>query len=84
MNQDKADRGQGPAGALTSDEKEELRRLRRENREQQQTIETLKKVSMGALRARTRRAMRMRLGGWCSHAPLGSLPCAGAWVPHGG
>ncbi|MDX2649739.1 transposase [Streptomyces sp. NPDC055722] len=45
VNQDKADRGQGPAGALTSDEKEELRRLRRENREQQQTIEILKKAA---------------------------------------
>jgi transposase len=43
VKQAKADRGQGPAGALTSDEKEELRRLRRENREQQQTIEILKK-----------------------------------------
>ncbi|MEV6029203.1 transposase [Streptomyces sp. NPDC052036] len=53
VNQDKADRGQGPADTLTSDEKEELRRLRRENREQQQTIEILKKVSMGALRTRT-------------------------------
>ena len=38
VKQAKADRGQGPEGALTSDEKEELRRLRRENREQQQTI----------------------------------------------
>ncbi|MFD8263431.1 transposase [Streptomyces griseoluteus] len=45
VNQDKADRGQGPAGVLTSDEKEELRRLRRENREQQQTIEVLKKAA---------------------------------------
>ncbi|MFF9323013.1 transposase [Streptomyces sp. NPDC014735] len=45
VNQDSADRGQGSAGALTSDEKEELRRLRRENREQQQTIEVLKKAA---------------------------------------
>jgi transposase len=45
VNQDKADRGQGAAGALTSDEREELRRLRRENREQQQTIEVLKKAA---------------------------------------
>lgn len=45
VNQDKTDRGQAPAGALTSDEKEELRRLRRENREQQQTIEILKKAA---------------------------------------
>ncbi|MFC9098064.1 transposase [Streptomyces sp. NPDC003343] len=45
VNQDRADRGQEPAGALTSDEKEELRRLRRENRDQQQTIEVLKKAA---------------------------------------
>ncbi|MFJ8018957.1 transposase [Streptomyces sp. NPDC096311] len=45
VNQHRADRGQGAAGALTSDEKEELRRLRRENREQQQTIEALKKAA---------------------------------------
>ena len=45
VNQDKADRGQGPTGALTSDEREELRRLRRQNREQQQTIELLKKAA---------------------------------------
>ncbi|MDX3762049.1 transposase [Streptomyces sp. AK02-04a] len=48
-----ADRGGGQSGELTSAEREELRRLRKENREQQQTIEILKKVSMGALRART-------------------------------
>ncbi|MFE7332850.1 transposase [Streptomyces sp. NPDC057565] len=45
VKQDEADRGHGPAGALTSDEKEELRRLRRENREQQETIEVLKKAA---------------------------------------
>ncbi|MCI0383713.1 transposase [Streptomyces sp. CNQ085] len=52
VKQAKADRGEGPAGVLSSDEKEELRRLRRlrrENREQQQTIEILKKRS-GLLR----------------------------------
>ncbi|MFB6784139.1 transposase [Streptomyces sp. NPDC056352] len=49
VNQDKADRGQGPSSALTSDEKEEPRRLRRENRERQQAIEVLKK-SRGLLR----------------------------------
>ncbi len=43
VKQAKTDRGEGSAGALSSDEKEELRRLRRENREQQQTIEILKK-----------------------------------------
>ena len=30
VKQDRTDRGQGPAGALTSDEREELRRVRRE------------------------------------------------------
>ncbi|MFD0223944.1 transposase [Streptomyces hirsutus] len=45
VRQDQADRGHGPVGTLTSDEKEELRRLRRENREQQQTIEVLKKAA---------------------------------------
>jgi transposase len=45
VKQDQTDRGHGPAGALTSDEKDELRRLRRENREQQQTIEVLKKAA---------------------------------------
>ncbi|WP_406155792.1 transposase [Streptomyces sp. NBC_00882] len=45
VRQAEVDRGQGPAGALTSGEKEELRSLRRENREQQQTIEVLKKAA---------------------------------------
>ncbi|MCA1224128.1 IS3 family transposase [Streptomyces sp. 8L] len=49
VKQDSTDRGQGPAGALTSAEKDELARLRRQNREQQQTIEILKK-SRGLLR----------------------------------
>ncbi|MFC8015394.1 transposase [Streptomyces cinereoruber] len=39
------DRGQGPAGALSSTEREELARLRRQNREQQQMIEILKKAT---------------------------------------
>lgn len=43
VRQARIDQGQGPAGALSSDEKDELRRLRRESREQQQTIEILKK-----------------------------------------
>lgn len=46
VKQAKIDRGEGPAGALTSDEKEELRRLRRQNREQQQTIEVLRKATV--------------------------------------
>ncbi|GAA3595539.1 transposase [Streptomyces osmaniensis] len=45
VNQDRVDWGLGAAGALISDEKEELRRLRRENREKQQTIEVLKKAA---------------------------------------
>lgn len=43
VKQAKTDRGEGPAGALTSAEREELVRLRKRDREQQQTIEILKK-----------------------------------------
>lgn len=39
------DRGEGPAGALTSAEREELVRLRRKVREQEQTIEVLGKAT---------------------------------------
>jgi transposase len=46
VRQDDTDRGEGPAGALTSEEKEELRRLRRLSREQQQTIEVLRKATV--------------------------------------
>jgi transposase len=45
VKQAKVDRGEGPAGALTSAEREELIRLRRRDREQQQTIEILKKAA---------------------------------------
>jgi transposase len=45
VKQAKVDRGEGPAGALTSAEREELVRLRRRDREQQQTIEILKKAA---------------------------------------
>lgn len=45
VNQDKADRGQGPAGALTTAEREELVRLRRKVREMEQTIEELGKAT---------------------------------------
>ena len=38
------DEGRGPAGALTSAEREELRRLRRENRELRMVTEILKKA----------------------------------------
>jgi transposase len=43
VKQARVDRGGGPAGALTTAEREELQRLRRKDREQQQTIEILKK-----------------------------------------
>ena len=43
VKQAKTDRGEGPAGALTTAEREELARLRKRDREQQQTIEILKK-----------------------------------------
>jgi transposase len=45
VKQAKVDRGEGPTGALTSAEREELVRLRRKDREQQQTIEILKKAA---------------------------------------
>ncbi|MET7543640.1 transposase [Streptomyces sp. NPDC005507] len=43
VKQAKIDRGEGPVGALTTAEREELQRLRKQDREQQQTIEILKK-----------------------------------------
>ncbi|MFI9366600.1 transposase [Kitasatospora sp. NPDC053057] len=43
VKQAKIDEGDGPAGALTTAEREELVRLRKRDREQQQTIEILKK-----------------------------------------
>ncbi|WP_327250006.1 transposase [Streptomyces sp. NBC_01320] len=45
VNQDKTDRGQGPAGALTTAEREELVRLRRKVREMERTIEVLGKAT---------------------------------------
>ncbi|GGX47915.1 transposase [Streptomyces chryseus] len=45
VNRDKTDRGQGPAGALTTAEREELARLRRKVREMEQTIEVLGKAT---------------------------------------
>ncbi|GLW58875.1 transposase [Kitasatospora phosalacinea] len=45
VKQAQVDRGDGPAKALNSAEREELVRLRRQNREQQQTIEILKKAA---------------------------------------
>ncbi|MFC5787120.1 MULTISPECIES: hypothetical protein [Streptomyces] len=45
MKQAKIDRGEGPAGALTTAEREELARLRRKVREQEATIEVLGKAT---------------------------------------
>lgn len=45
VKQAKADRGEGPAGALTTAEREELVRLRRKVREQEATIEVLGKAT---------------------------------------
>ena len=45
MRQARIDAGNGPAGALTSSEKEELSRLRRENRNLKMERDFLKKVS---------------------------------------
>ncbi|MFJ9541394.1 transposase [Streptomyces sp. NPDC101225] len=53
VKQAKVDRSEGPAGALTTAEREELVRLRRKVREQEATIEVLGKVPMAALRVGT-------------------------------
>jgi transposase len=45
VKQAKTDRGQGPAGALTSDEREELRRIRRELAEVKRANEILVKAA---------------------------------------
>ncbi len=45
MKQYEIDQGKGPAGALTTAEKEELRRLRRENRTLRMEREVLKKAT---------------------------------------
>ena len=45
IKQYEADHGEGPAGALTTKEKEELRRLRRENRTLKMEREILKKAT---------------------------------------
>lgn len=45
VKQAKIDRGEGPAGALTTAEREELVRLRRKVREQEATIEVLGKAT---------------------------------------
>ena len=45
VKQDRTDRGEGPAGALTSDEREELRRIRRELAEVKKANEILVKAA---------------------------------------
>jgi|SRR5579883_1667363 len=45
VQQAKIDAGEGPPGALTTDEREELRRLRRENKTLQMEREILKKAA---------------------------------------
>ncbi|MET8631035.1 transposase, partial [Kitasatospora sp. NPDC004669] len=50
--QDRTDRGEGPAGALTSDEREELRRIRRELAEVKKANEILVKAAVQSTRHR--------------------------------
>ena len=45
IRQARVDAGQGPEGALTSEEKDELRRLRRENKRLRMEREILKKAA---------------------------------------
>ena len=45
VQQARVDRGQGPAGALSSEERAELTRLRRENRQLKMEREILKKAA---------------------------------------
>jgi len=45
VQQYEIDHGKGPAGAMTSQEKEELRRLRQENRQLRMEREILKKAT---------------------------------------
>ena len=45
VQQAKVEAGEGPAGALMNDEREELRRLRRENKTLQMEREILKKAA---------------------------------------
>ena len=52
VKQAQVDRGQGPAGALTTEEKEELSRLRRENRELRRERDFLEQATAYFARAK--------------------------------
>jgi transposase len=54
VKQAKIDRGQGPSGALTTAEREELVRLRRQVRELEQTVEVLGKATAFFANRRTK------------------------------
>ncbi|MFJ6054665.1 transposase [Streptomyces sp. NPDC092307] len=58
VKQAKADRGEGPAGALTTTEREELVRLPRKVREQEATIEVLGKATAFFDQDKTRQTPR--------------------------
>ncbi|WP_328623205.1 transposase [Streptomyces sp. NBC_00354] len=54
VKQAEVDQGRGPAGALTTAEREELVRLRRKVREQEQTIEVLGKATASFAERKTK------------------------------
>jgi transposase len=54
VNQAKIDRGEGPPGALTTEERQELTRLRRENAQLRMEREVLKKAAAFFARETTR------------------------------
>ncbi|WP_405009653.1 transposase [Kitasatospora sp. NBC_01539] len=54
VKQARIDRGQGPAGALTTAERDELVRLRRQVRELEQTVEVLGKATAFFANRRTK------------------------------
>lgn len=54
VKQARIDRGQGPVGALTTAEREELARLRRQVRELEQTVEVLGKATAFFANRRTK------------------------------